>query len=61
LLVALTFLFAFLWSVKNGQYQDTFTPSVRVLFDDSDPEKNKKVNQNNISKNNQLNNNQPQS
>ena len=28
------FLGAFIWSVKNGQYEDTYTPSVRVLFDD---------------------------
>ena len=34
LLVALIFLFAFIWSVKNGQYEDKYTPSVRMLFDD---------------------------
>ena len=28
------FLVAFIWSVKNGQYDDTYTPSVRILFDD---------------------------
>ena len=28
------FLVAFIWSVKNGQYEDTYTPSVRILFDD---------------------------
>lgn len=28
------FLIAFIWSVKNGQYEDTYTPSVRILFDD---------------------------
>jgi cbb3-type cytochrome oxidase maturation protein len=28
------FLLAFIWSVKNGQYEDTYTPSVRMLFDD---------------------------
>ena len=27
------FLFAFLWAVKSGQYKDTYTPSVRMLFD----------------------------
>ena len=36
LLVAVVFLFAFLWAVKNGQYEDRYTPSVRILFDDSD-------------------------
>lgn len=32
-LVAGSFLIAFLWSVKNGQYDDDYTPSVRILFD----------------------------
>ncbi len=39
LLVAVGFLIAFLWSVKSGQYSDTYTPSVRMLFED---EKSKK-------------------
>lgn len=34
LLVAVGFLIAFIWSVKNGQYEDDYTPSVRMLFDD---------------------------
>lgn len=38
LTVAVGFLAAFLWAVKSGQYKDTYTPSVRVLFDDSDEE-----------------------
>lgn len=33
LLVAAGFLAAFLWAVKTGQYEDKFTPSVRILFD----------------------------
>ena len=32
--VAGGFLLAFLWSVKNGQMEDDYTPSVRMLFDD---------------------------
>jgi cbb3-type cytochrome oxidase maturation protein len=28
------FLLAFFWSVKNGQNDDLYTPSVRMLFDD---------------------------
>ncbi|MCT8340681.1 cbb3-type cytochrome oxidase assembly protein CcoS [Flavobacteriaceae bacterium TK19130] len=32
--VALVFLCAFLFSVKKGQYDDTYTPSVRMLFED---------------------------
>jgi cbb3-type cytochrome oxidase maturation protein len=35
LLVALLFLFAFIWSVKSGQYEDDYTPSVRILFDET--------------------------
>jgi cbb3-type cytochrome oxidase maturation protein len=33
-LVAGAFLAAFLWSVKNGQMDDDYTPSIRMLFDD---------------------------
>jgi len=33
-IVALIFFIAFLKSVKTGQYDDTYTPSVRMLFDD---------------------------
>jgi cbb3-type cytochrome oxidase maturation protein len=35
MIVAGGFLVAFLKSVKNGQYDDTYTPSVRMLFDDA--------------------------
>jgi cbb3-type cytochrome oxidase maturation protein len=35
LLVAGGFLTAFLWSVNDGQYDDDYTPSVRILFDDT--------------------------
>lgn len=34
LLAALFFLGAFIWAIKNGQYEDDYTPSVRMLFDD---------------------------
>lgn len=34
LIVAVSFLIAFLWAVKTGQFEDRYTPSVRVLFDD---------------------------
>lgn len=32
--IAIGFLIAFIWSVKNGQYDDDYTPSVRMLFED---------------------------
>lgn len=45
ILVASGFLIAFIWSVKSGQYEDDYTPSVRILFEDKIPEKsyNKKI------------------
>jgi cbb3-type cytochrome oxidase maturation protein len=33
-LVAIIFFIAFIISVKRGQYDDTYTPSVRMLFED---------------------------
>lgn len=33
LCVALFFLGLFIWSVRSGQYDDDYTPSVRMLFD----------------------------
>ena len=44
------FFFAFIKAVKSGQYDDDYTPSVRMLFDDEllkTPEKQitKKTNQ----------------
>jgi cbb3-type cytochrome oxidase maturation protein len=41
LVVATGFLAAFIWSVKKGQYDDDYTPSVRMLFDDKPKEKQK--------------------
>lgn len=35
ILIAGGFLFAFVWSVRDGQYDDDFTPSVRMLFEDA--------------------------
>lgn len=32
--IALLFLGIFYWNIKSGQYDDTYTPSVRMLFDD---------------------------
>jgi len=34
LTVATGFLLAFIWAAKSGQYEDDYTPSVRILFDD---------------------------
>ena len=32
--VAIVFFVAFIVSVKRGQYDDTYTPAVRMLFED---------------------------
>jgi len=44
-LLAGMFLFLFFRNVKTGQYDDTYTPSVRMLFDDElvkEPKQDKK-------------------
>jgi cbb3-type cytochrome oxidase maturation protein len=33
-IVAVIFFIAFITSVRKGQYDDTYTPSVRMLFED---------------------------
>jgi cbb3-type cytochrome oxidase maturation protein len=43
LIVAGGFLAAFLFSVKNGQYDDTYTPAVRILFDENNEPEQKTV------------------
>ncbi|RYZ29062.1 MAG: cbb3-type cytochrome oxidase assembly protein CcoS [Chitinophagaceae bacterium] len=32
--VAGIFLFAFLWGVNGGQFEDDYSPASRILFDD---------------------------
>ncbi|TNE56788.1 MAG: cbb3-type cytochrome oxidase assembly protein CcoS [Bacteroidetes bacterium] len=34
LVVAAGFLLAYLWAARSGQFDDDYTPSVRMLFDD---------------------------
>ncbi|HXJ97730.1 MAG TPA: cbb3-type cytochrome oxidase assembly protein CcoS [Gelidibacter sp.] len=34
ILVAIVFFAAFVFAVRNGQYDDSYTPSVRMLFED---------------------------
>ena len=40
-LIAVAFVLAFIWSVRSGQYDDTYSPSVRVLFEDPKKKENK--------------------
>ncbi len=35
LAIATTFLIGFIWAVRSGQYEDTSTPSMRILMEDS--------------------------
>ena len=32
--IALGFLAMFVWNINSGQFDDTYTPSVRILFND---------------------------
>jgi cbb3-type cytochrome oxidase maturation protein len=34
LALALAFLFGFVWAVRTGQFEDTYTPSLRMLSDE---------------------------
>lgn len=34
IVVAVVFFVAFIYAVKRGQYDDSYTPSVRMLFED---------------------------
>jgi cbb3-type cytochrome oxidase maturation protein len=45
LFAALIFLALFIWAVRSGQYDDNYTPSVRILFEDEEEndEKNVKI------------------
>jgi len=55
-LVAVGFFVVFIFSLKKGQYDDTYTPSVRMLFEDElvnedkndIPSKEKKSNQSTV-------------
>jgi cbb3-type cytochrome oxidase maturation protein len=44
LIVALLFLAVFVWAVRSGQYDDTVSPSIRILFDDNKQKKSRKEN-----------------
>ncbi|MCU0438140.1 MAG: cbb3-type cytochrome oxidase assembly protein CcoS [Raineya sp.] len=49
--MASIFLLVFLWNLRSGQYEDDYTPAIRMLFDDTVPAQNVK----NPQKNNQTN------
>lgn len=37
LLIACGFLAAFIWAIRTNQYDDDYSPSVRMLFDEHKP------------------------
>jgi cbb3-type cytochrome oxidase maturation protein len=45
IIVAVLFLYAFIRAVRNGQFDDDYTPSVRMLFDDEVLEEKSKTKQ----------------
>lgn len=38
LILAAGFLLSYLWAVREGQFDDDYTPAVRMLFDDTKPQ-----------------------
>jgi cbb3-type cytochrome oxidase maturation protein len=40
LTVALSFLGAYIWSVKTGQFDDDYSPAQRIFFDDNTKNEN---------------------
>jgi cbb3-type cytochrome oxidase maturation protein len=36
IVLAACFLGAFIWAVRSGQYEDTCTPSMRILLEEQD-------------------------
>ena len=52
LVIALFFLVSFFWATKSGQFDDDYTPSVRILFDDESTQ-----NSNNKAENKQIDGN----
>lgn len=43
--MAVIFFFSFIRAVRSGQYDDSYTPSVRILFDDEVKKETPKTNQ----------------
>jgi cbb3-type cytochrome oxidase maturation protein len=37
--IAVLFLGLFFWSIRSGQYKDTYTPSLRMLFEEKEKKK----------------------
>jgi cbb3-type cytochrome oxidase maturation protein len=42
--MAFLFLAAFVWAVRNSQFDDTYTPSIRIILDDINEKKDSRTN-----------------
>ena len=40
LLIAIGFLCAFFWAIRDGQYEDDHTPAMRILLDNPNVKQN---------------------
>ncbi|MBD1259695.1 cbb3-type cytochrome oxidase assembly protein CcoS [Maribacter polysiphoniae] len=58
IVVAIIFFTAFIISVRSGQYDDSYTPSVRMLFDDELVKDDTALKKEDKNKSNQLNKSQ---
>ncbi|MEO4006081.1 MULTISPECIES: cbb3-type cytochrome oxidase assembly protein CcoS [unclassified Flavobacterium] len=52
IVVAAVFLYVFIKAVRSGQFDDDYTPSVRMLFDDELQKDNKQKSETKIEKQN---------
>lgn len=41
--LALFFLFSFIWANRDGQFEDTYGPAYRMIFDEDEIKKNKEL------------------
>ena len=39
IVIAVGFLAAFIWAVRSGQYEDTCTPAMRLLLEETETQK----------------------
>jgi len=46
IVVALGFLAIFIWAVRSGQFDDTESPGIRILFDDKKKNNTKSIREN---------------
>jgi len=41
--LALVFLLSFLWATKTGQFEDTYGPAWRIVFEEEDQKKKNEI------------------